>query len=353
MQIPANRVSGFRQQLLEWIDRGEPFAIATVLRVEGSVPRAPGATLLISATGDRFVGSVSAGCLDNEVIHAASEILAGGGHRILRFGPDGSPPWQDGLSCGGYVEVRIDPWFSFMPRAEMKTLAGQIHVWLRAGSNAVILSRGDDHFGFDLVGKEAGDRDKFLLEERDRARVLLANEGVCSLDEAGGSPYFIRTLVRSPRLFIVGAVDTAAHLVAFSQHAGFECIVIDPRGNYARPERFPVAPDQLINAWPQEFSTFAPNQRDAALVLSHDPKIDDLALIALLKTGIGYIGALGSQRSHASRLERLKTLGATETELARIEGPAGLRLGASDSVGIAIGMMAGLVRSQAARGVWR
>jgi xanthine dehydrogenase accessory factor len=353
MQIQTHCVFGFRQQLLEWINRGEPFAIATVVRVEGSVPRAPGATLLISASGDRFVGSVSAGCLDNEVIHAAAEVLAGGGHRMLRFGPDGAPPWQDGLSCGGYVEVRIDPWFTFMPRAEMKTLAEQIHVWLRAGSNAVILSRGDDHFGLDLAGKEAGDRDKFLLEERDRARACLAKESVCSLEESAETPYFIRTLVRSPRLFIVGAVDTAAHLVAFSRHSGFECIVIDPRSNYARPERFHVAPDRLINAWPQEFSTFAPNQRDAALVLSHDPKIDDLALIALLKTGIGYIGALGSQRSHATRLERLKTLGATETELARIEGPAGVRLGASDSVGIALGMMAGVVRSQAARGVWR
>jgi xanthine dehydrogenase accessory factor len=343
---------GFRQHLLAWVERDEPFAIATVLRVEGSAPRAPGSVLLVSASGDRFVGSVSAGCLDNDVIHAAAEVLAKGRHRIFRFGPDGAPPWQDGLSCGGQVEVRIDPWFAWMSRAEMKALARQVHAWLRAGTSVALLARDDCHFGFDLTGHTAGDRESFSTEEIERAKTRLAVEGNSALDTAGGPPFFIRTLVRPPRLFMVGAVDTSAYLVAFAQNAGFECIVIDPRRHYANPERFPVAPTRLINAWPEDFSAFAPNQRDAAFVLTHDPKIDDAALIALLKTKIGYIGALGSQRSHGARLERLKALGIVEAELARIEGPAGLRLGAADAAGIAIGMMAGLVRSQANRGVW-
>lgn len=343
---------GFRQQLLDWIDRVEPFAIATVVRTEGSAPRAPGASLLISASGERFAGSVSAGCLDNEVIAVAKEVLANGRHRVMRFGPDGTPLWQDGLSCGGWVEVRIDPWFANLPRPEMKALALQIHSWLRSDANAVILSREGWHFGFDLAGSSAGDREAFSAHELARAKTRLIDEAVSTFDVFGDTPFFIRTLIRPPRLFIVGAVDTAAHLVAFAQNAGFSCIVIDPRRHYANPERFPVVPAQLINAWPEDFSAFSPNHRDAALVLSHDPKIDDPALVALLKTQIGYIGALGSQRSHAIRIDRLKTLGIDETELKRIEGPAGLRLGASDAVGIAIGMLAGIVRSQVSRGVW-
>jgi len=343
---------GFRQQLLTWIDRGEPFAIATVVRTNGSAPRAPGASLLISASGDRFIGSVSAGCLDNEVIQAAAEVLAINRHQILRFGPDGSPPWQDGLSCGGWVEIRLDPWFACIPRPQMQALAQLTHTWLRTDANAVILSRDDSHFGFDSADHAAGDSNAFSEAELSRAKTRLTAEGACTQDDFGDSPFFIRTLVQPPRLFLVGAVDTAAHLVAFAKNAGFKCFVIDPRRHYSNSERFHVAPDQLINVWPDDFSDFRLTHRDAALVLTHDPKIDDPALIALLKTQVGYIGALGSQRSHKIRLERLKTLGVLESELSRIEGPAGLRLGASDSVGIALGMMVGIVRSQTARGVW-
>ncbi len=342
----------FRQQLLAWIERGEPFALATVIRVEGSTPRAPGATLLISATGERFAGSVSAGCLDHEVIQAAAEVLASGRHRILHFGPDGVPPWQDGLSCGGRIELRLDPWFGSIARPEMQALAGQVRRWLRSGAEAVLLSRGDRHFGFDLAGQAAGDREAFAGDELASARTRLENGGQCSLDVTGASPVFVRPLLRRPRLLLVGAVDTAAHLVAFARDAGFESIVLDPRQFYAQPERFTVAPDQLIQSWPRDFAAFAFNARDAALVLTHDPKIDDPALLALLQTKIGYIGALGSPRSHAGRRERLKKLGAAESAIDRIEGPAGLRLGAADAVGIALGMLAGIVRNQAARGVW-
>jgi len=343
-------MSATRQQLFTWIERNQPFAIATVIRVEGSAPRAPGSTLLVSSSGEQFVGSVSAGCLDNEVINAATEVLASKHHRILRFGPEGTPPWQDGLSCGGNLEVRIDPWFTFNPRPAIQKLAEQTHSWLRTRSNAAILSRGEHHLGFDLTGIIEGDRDAFSSEELQRARTHLSNDASSTLD-ATGPLFFIRTLLRPQRLFLVGAVDTTAHLVTFAQDYGFECIVIDPRRHYTSTDRFPVAPDRIINSWPDDFSGFNPNHRDAALVLTHDPKIDDMALLALLKTNVGYIGALGSQRSHAVRLERLIRQGASTSDLQRIEGPAGVRLGVSNAAGIALGMIAGAVRSLAARGV--
>ncbi|MFT3780909.1 MAG: XdhC family protein [Nibricoccus sp.] len=339
-------MSASREQLLAWIERGEPFAIATVTAVEGSAPRAPGSTLLVSASGERFVGSVSAGCLDNDVVAAATEVLKSKQHRVLHFGPDGVPPWQDGLSCGGNVEVRVDPWFAFMPAFEMKELAEHVRSWLNTNTHAAILSRGDEHFGFDLAGKFAGRRKAFTDAEIQRARALLESEGRSTLEKST-EPFFIRTMVRPPLLVLVGAVDTAAHLVGLAQNSGFSCVVIDPRKHYASAERFPVAPRQLINAWPHDLSAFGLSRRDAALVLTHDPKIDDPALLALLKTQVGYIGALGSQRSHAARVERLKSHGVTDSELKRIEGPAGLRLGASSAAGIALGMLAGVVRALA------
>lgn len=341
-----------QRQLLQWCESGRGFAIASVTRVEGSAPRSPGATLIVAADGTDFAGSVSAGCLENEVIEAAVEVVSTGRMRVLRFGPEGCPPWQDGLSCGGGVEVRVDPWFGQMGRDDMSALALAIPGWLETGQAAVVLSRGEHHYGFALGEDGVGDRAAFANFEIEEARRHLESGRGSGICEFGGAPVFVRTLLPEPRLLLVGAVDTAVQLVALATTAGYACTVVDPRANYLKPERFHVPPAGLIQAWPKDFSAHGLTPRDSAIVLSHDPKIDDPALVALLATQVGYIGALGSQRSHAKRLERLRAQGVTESQLARIEGPAGLRLGTFDATGIALGMLAGVIRAQAAAGVW-
>ncbi|MGH8021527.1 MAG: XdhC family protein [Opitutaceae bacterium] len=337
-------------QLATWLDSGEPFALATVTRVSGSAPRAPGACMAIQPATQRFLGSVSSGCLEMEVFAAAEKTLASGVPEFLRFGPDGIAPWSDGLTCGGWIEVRIEPWWGFSPRSEIRAVATPVREWLERGSEGVTLSRDDRHLAISVGGEEAGDAQAFETAWRKRALAHLVH-GLppVAVEEEGGASVFMRTVRRRPRLVLVGAVDIATHLVALARETGWETTVIDPRAAYATAERFPTAPDRLVRSWPQKvIADIGLGPRDAAIALTHDSKIDDAALLALLKTRAGHLGALGSARSHADRRERLLAAGAAQEAIERIQGPAGIHLGTPDAAGIAAGILAGLLQWQAA-----
>lgn len=335
-------------QLAAWIDSGDAFALATVTAVSGSAPRAPGSCMAIEPARSRFLGSVSSGCLDAEVVEAASATLADGTTRRLRFGPDGKPPWSDGLTCGGWIDVSVHPWWGCHPRGSVAAMAPLVRQWLAEDKPGVILTDGQHHCAIADESKLCGDVDAFDGEIASRAWEHLRDERPPMEWEAAGRTLFVNSLRPRPRLILVGAVDVADRLVTFARAAGYATVVIDPRRAYAVADRFISAPDQLRQAWPAEvIATVNPGPRDAAVTLSHDPKVDDPALLALLETRCGYIGALGSQRSHAARLDRLGEAGATNTALARIQGPAGIHLGTPNAAGIALGIMAGVAQWQA------
>ena len=335
--------------LRSWIDRREPFALATVVATAGSAPRAVGSCLLVSADGERFAGSVSSGCLEMEVVAAAREVLRTGGVRRLRFGPDGQPPWRDGLTCGGWIEVRVEPWWGCDARAAVQAIAALVCGWLERDESGVILSNDRSHLAFSVNGPLVGDTAAFSPAVIEQARRRLAAEAPTVEIASAEGTVFCRTLLGRPQLLLVGATDVAAHLVALSRESGYSTTVIDPRQPYADGARFPIAPDRLVRSWPQEVvAAAALGLRDAAVVLTHDPKIDDAALLALLETPVGYLGALGSRRSHAARLERLRAMGASAAALQQIHGPAGIHLGTTNAVGIALGILAGVVQAQAA-----
>lgn len=336
-------------QLAAWIDSDEPFALAMVTAVSGSAPRAPGACMAIAPRQSRFLGSVSSGCLDAEVVEAARSALADGATRRLRFGPDGQPPWSDGLTCGGWIDVRVDPWWGCHPRDAVATMAPRIRRWLADDQPGVILSDGRHHCAIDDNAGPCGDTGAFDARLVMRARQNLHEEKPPMEWDVAGRPVFVHTIRRRPRLILIGAVDVAACLVALARAAGWTTIVIDPRRAYATAERFSDAPDQLHPTWPDDvIAANDPGLRDAAVTLSHDPKVDDPALRALLNTRCGYIGALGSQRSHAARLERLSDMEIERDALARIHSPAGIHLRTPDAAGIALGIMAGIAQWQAA-----
>jgi xanthine dehydrogenase accessory factor len=141
------------------------------------------------------------------------------------------------------------------------------------------------------------------------------------------------------RLIVVGAVHISESLCAMAREAGYAVSVIDPRSAFLRPERFPGV--QLIDQWPTEaFAALKPDARTAVVLLTHDPKIDDPALLAVLPTRAFYIGALGSTRTHAKRLERLREAGVDAAGCERIHGPAGLSIGARTPAEIAISVLA-------------
>ena len=141
------------------------------------------------------------------------------------------------------------------------------------------------------------------------------------------------------RLCVVGAVHISEALCAMARQCGYAVTVIDPRAAFLRADRFPGV--TLVGQWPQQaFAQLAPDARTALVLLTHDPKIDDPALLAVLATPAFYIGALGSTRTHAKRLERLAAAGVRDTDLARIHGPAGLSIGARTPAEIAVSVLA-------------
>lgn len=163
----------------------------------------------------------------------------------------------------------------------------------------------------------------------DRSRVV----------EVGGEDYFVHVFNPSLRMIIVGAVHVAQAIIPMASAAGYAVTIIDPRGAFATAERFPDV--SLFEDWPDEvLPTLGVDHRCAFLALTHDPKIDDPALTFALNSPCFYIGALGSRKTHASRLERLRAHGFDEETLARIHGPIGLDIGAKGPAEIAISILA-------------
>jgi len=214
---------------------------------------------------------------------------------------------------------------------------------LRASENRGILFTAveGDGVGSKVLVLEAGERIGDGLEEavaqfhelirRGRNRLLTLDDGTKVFAEWYGPP---------PRLFVYGAVDTAEAMCRGAKLLGWHAIVADARGKFATPERIPSA-DELIVAWPEDaFAQIQPDHQTAIVVLTHDDKFDEPALIGALATEAFYIGALGSRRNQERRRERLLEAGVEEEQLARIMGPCGLDIGADTQEETALSILA-------------
>jgi xanthine dehydrogenase accessory factor len=187
-----------------------------------------------------------------------------------------------------------------------------------------------------LVSK-LGTKGDLTFDYEVHSRVLQALDD----DQSGvlDDSLFVEVWNPKPRLLVVGAVHTAQELVPLARSAGYDVVVIDPRTAFSTSARFPDT--TLRHDWPDEaVPALAPDRRTAILTLTHDPKIDDPALVAALRSEAFYIGALGSRRTHAKRIERLKEEGFDDASIGRIRGPVGLAIGARSPVEIAISIMA-------------
>lgn len=160
--------------------------------------------------------------------------------------------------------------------------------------------------------------------------------------EVGDGSVFLRVYAPPVRLLVVGAVHVAQALTAMARAGGLGVVVVDPRRAFATEERFPGT--RLVHAWPDEaLAELAPDRRSAVVTLTHDPKLDDPALLAALESPAFYVGALGSRRTHRRRLDRLREAGAPAEALDRIHGPVGLDLGARTPGEIAVSVLAEVV----------
>jgi xanthine dehydrogenase accessory factor len=289
----------------EWA--GTPMALATVVETWRSAPCPVGTHMLIRADG-AFVGSVSGGCVEGDVLHVASEVIGGAPATVRRYGVADGAAWEVGLPCGGNIAVLVQPVSSagFAP-----TLFDRI---IAANANGETLRIGTD-----------------------------LTSGLSDVVAQRSEGQFLNVYAPAKRLLIVGAVEIAAALAGIAQQLGFAVTVIDPRARFLTEERFPgVARD---DRWPDDaVAALKPDSRTAVVTLSHDIKIDDPALVAALASPAAYVAALGSKSSHAARLERLRALGISDHQLARIEGPAGIAVNAISAPEIALSIAAGMVR---------
>jgi len=300
-----------------------------------------GSVLAVRSDGDAFIGSVSAGCVESEVIEAAKACMADGKVRWLSFGPDSGFPWEVSLSCGGRIRVRIEPFAGLSD----SNLAKRLATLLDAQERGLLVSHDGRHFLLEhdeIRGAEELVNSTGLIEKaKEHYR---KGEGTTEI-EWEGVPALLRVLSRPKRLFVVGAAHIAIHLVGFARSVGYETIVIDPRDSYAREDRFPNPPDALICEWPkQALEKYSITGSDCLAAMTHDPKIDDEALGVFLHSESEYIGALGSRKSHAARVKRLSKTGFNDDSIRRIHAPIGLDINSETPAEIALSVMAEIVK---------
>ena len=332
-------------QLEKWFADGERFAMATVVKASKPSPRGVGATLAVHEDGERFIGSVSAGCVEHEVIEAAKACLQDGQTRWLRFGPGEGFPWEIELSCGGTIEVRVEPAphllddsaeFAQTIREAMEQHELCMLISLE-GSQALVKEDSE------VMGGKRALSSELLAEARRRMKKRSATEEV---QMAEGRVLF-RLLGLRRRVFVIGASHIALHLAALAKMLQHEVVVVDPRESYARMDRFQIEPDRLWAKWPEEaLEDYTLSAEDALIAITHDPKIDDRALSAALKSKCGYIGALGSRKSHDARCRRLAKAGYSRDDLNRIHGPVGLDIGSRTPAEIAVSIVAQMIQSR-------
>ncbi|MEI6486563.1 MAG: XdhC family protein [Sphingomonadales bacterium] len=285
---------------LAWQLSGHGVAIATVISTWGSAPRREGSHLAVRDDG-LFAGSVSGGCVEADVILAAQDLIAAeAGHAQLDYGVADTVAWTAGLACGGRIAILV------------QRLAGDA---LSPETVAAILS-----------GTAAG------------TMVAVSSDPATGQAVIGDAGPFVRRYPPPRQLFIIGAVHIAQALVPLAEGLGVAATVIDPRGLFAADDRF--AGLALDRRWPDEVLPGLLNAASAVVALTHDPKIDDVALAAALRSPAHYIAALGSRKNHAARLERLAAQGFAADDLARIHGPAGLAIGAVGPAEIALSIAA-------------
>ena len=296
----------------DWLTSGQRTLLATVVRTWGSSPRPVGSMMALRSDG-RVIGSVSGGCIEDDLIHRYTSAYQGPGlpdglPRLVRYGIDADEAHRFGLPCGGTLEIVLE----FTPCADS---LGQLLQQLDAGQ---------------LVRRSLD-----LASGRVTLAPTLAPEQF-SFD----GQRMLNTLGPGYRMLLIGAGALAEYLATMARFNGFRVSVCDPRPEYMEAwtldgvDKLVGMPDDIVRA-------FAPDLRSCIIAVSHDPKLDDLALLEALHSPAFYIGAIGSRRNSQQRRERLiEHFGETEASLERLHGPIGIYIGSKTPAEIAVSVMA-------------
>ena len=298
------------RQISQWRASGHRVVLGTITRTWGSAPRPPGSAVAVRDDG-LIAGSVSGGCIADDLIDKAREgVLAAGVPKVVRYGIDADAAHRFGLPCGGLIELVLEP-------VEARTRLDELLERLAAGTRVrriLTIASGEVEL------QDAGDTDELELTDS----TLVTHHG----------PHW--------RLLLIGAGQMTQYLAQMATALGYHVLVCDPREEYA--EGFDVPGATLLRSMPDDTVVeLKPDGHTAIIALTHDPKLDDLALMEALNSPAFYVGAIGSRANQAKRRSRLKEhFGLTDEQLARIHGPVGLKNGARTPPEIAVSILAEL-----------
>lgn len=322
-----------------WLAEEQSVALATVVKTWGSAPRRVGSKMGVTA-GTAMIGSVSGGCVEGAVVEEAVAGLRDRRPRLLHFGVADDMAWEVGLTCGGSIEVFVEPldslwWDALADLAERD----------RFGATVTVMN--GEHIGEKVLLDGAGDvlyRTPNLDDELLAAMKMVAAESrVSGIKMMGETRVMVDLQVERPHLILIGGVHVAIPLCAMATQVGFRVSIVDPRAAFASAERFPDVAN-ITHAYPDRALPQLGLDRSAYLaVLTHDPKIDDKALITALPANIPYVGVLSSGRTHRQRVARLKEAGLSDELIAQIRTPIGIDIGASTPEEIAVCILAEII----------
>ncbi len=353
------RVRDIREAVAGLYASGERFAVATVIDTFKSAPRPAGAAMAVSASGE-VVGSLSGGCVEGAVYEEALEAIRTGVPVRRTYGVADEDAFSVGLTCGGTLHVFVEP----VDRDRYPSLGPVLDAIEehRPVAVATVVSdpRGGGRTGMRRIvwpghaeGDVGGDRLTDALDDDVRGMLAQGSTGLLRYGADGQRrgdelEVFVQAFTPPPRMLVFGAIDFAAAVARTGAFLGYRVTVCDARPVFATAKRFPAA-EEVVVKWPHVYLDEVADlidERTAVCVLTHDPKFDVPVLAAALRTRAGYIGAMGSRRTHDDRMARLREAGVSEEDLARLHSPIGLDLGARTPEETAVSIAAELVRDR-------
>ena len=336
-------------EVIQWSQAKSSFVIARVIHTWRSAPRKAGAAMLVDPDMN-VVGSVSGGCIEGAVIEEALQIMEKGGSKYLNYGIDDDTAWSVGLACGGKVQVFLEKHWAVSGNPQAKKIWDELKNAIEEKISLVLLTNVDADLSIPMLvfedGRTAGAWHHFDEELKTKSLEALKSHKNDTL-RWHEEKVFLHTFPAPDQLIIIGAGHITIPLVQFARQMEFETYVIDPRRVFANQDRFPVEPTRIIPEWPQDaLDGWRFHQNTYAVLLTHDPKIDDPGMQILLKQPIRYIGALGSRKTHEKRIKRLQDDGLSDAEISRIKAPIGLDIGAESPSEIALSILAEIIQEK-------
>ncbi|MEU6794582.1 XdhC/CoxI family protein [Nonomuraea wenchangensis] len=335
-------------EIMRWYRSGLKFGLATVVSTFSSAPRPPGAAMAVR--GDEVVGSVSGGCVEGAVFELAGDIDT---PVLQRYGVSDDDAFAVGLTCGGIIDILVEP-ISIETFPQLGEVAASIEAHEpvavatvvsgpgRIGARRIIWpDRASGTLGVRRLDEAVDDDARGMLAQGATGIRRYGGEGERRLDDLA---VFVHAFAPPPRMLVFGAIDFAAAVARVGKFLGYHVTVCDARPVFATQKRFPDA-DEVVVKWPHDYlATVEVDERTVICVLTHDPKFDVPLLEVALRTAAGYVGAMGSRRTHEDRLARLREAGLTEEELSRLRSPIGLDLGARTPEETAVSIAAELIQ---------